>query len=186
MADIPLAESPGNELVPAPGPDVPLDFTALYEEHLPLMIGIAVGKFGISETDAETLAHEVFLDFILKAERVTAVRPWLVASICNASKYYGRVRARSEALPDSIDEKPDPQLARVVDMWPDQLAAREAIACTTARCQLVLRLRYFEGYSVPEIARELNTSEKYAAKLVSECLRQAQRRYDKQGRGAKS
>lgn len=165
---------------------MPPDFAALYEEHLPLMIGIAVGRFGIPETDAETLAHEVFLDFILKAHRVTSVRAWLVGSICNASRYYGRVRARSEALPDAIEEKPDPHLTRVVDMWPDQLAARQAFACTTARCQLVLHLRYFEEYSIPEIARELDVSEKYAAKLVSECLHQAKRRYEKQGRGSKS
>ena len=186
MPDTPLAGSPGSELVPAPRPVLPPDFAALYEEHLPLIVGIAVGRFGISETDAETLAHEVFLDFILKAHRVTSVRAWLVASICNASRYYGRVRARSERLPDTIGEKPDPHLTRVLDMWPDQLAAREAIACTTARCQLVLHLRYFEGYSIPEIASELNTTEKYAAKLVSECLRQAKRRYDEQGRGSTS
>jgi RNA polymerase sigma factor (sigma-70 family) len=186
VEDIPIAGSSGSELVPVPSPVMPPDFEALYEEHLPLMVGIAVGRFGISETDAETLAHEVFLDFILKAHRVTSVRAWLVASICNASRHYGRVRTRSEALPDSIGEKADPHLTRVIDMWPDQLAAREAIACTTARCQLVLRLRYFEEYSIPEIARELNISEKYAAKLVSECLHQAKRRYEKQGRGAKS
>jgi hypothetical protein len=68
------------------------------------------------------------------------VRAWLVTSICNASRCYGRVRARSEGLPDAIEEKPHPHLARVVDMWPDQLAARQAFACTTARCQLVLHL----------------------------------------------
>ncbi|HEX8619535.1 MAG TPA: sigma-70 family RNA polymerase sigma factor [Thermoanaerobaculia bacterium] len=163
----------------------PFDFAALYESHLGVMIGLAVGRYGVPETDAETLAHEVFVDFILKAHRVTDVRAWLVASICNASKYYTRVRARSETLPESFAEKPDPQLSRVLEMWPDQLAAREAFAGTTPRAQLVLRLRYFEGYSIPEIARELNITEKYASKLVSECLRQAKRRYEKKGMSVK-
>jgi RNA polymerase sigma factor (sigma-70 family) len=191
VADTPLDEetAPADEPVthPAAVPDAaPQDFEALYEEHVPVMIGFAVKRFGISETDAQTLAHEVFLDFILKARRVTNVRAWLIASMRNASRYYVRVRARSEALPDTFDEKPDPQLARVIDMWPEQLAARQAIGCTTARCQLVLGLRYLEGYSVPEIARELNISEKYASKLVFECLEQAKRRYAKMARGAKS
>jgi len=157
---------------------------AIYEEYLPLLIGIAVGRFGVPESDAETLAHEVFTDFMLKSARVTEVRAWLVASICNASRYYGRVRGRSEALPDTFAETADPHLMRALDMWPDQLAAREAVALTTPRCQLVLRLRFFEGYTIPEIAAELNITKRYATKLVGECLRQAQRRYEKRTRSA--
>ncbi len=65
---------------------------------------------------------------------------------------------------------------------PDQLAAREAFNCLTPRCQLALRLRYLEGYSVPEIATELDTSAKYAEKLVRRCLRQAQMRYRAKGK----
>ncbi len=164
--------------------DASADIATIYEQYIPVMIGIAVHRFGISETDAETLAHEVFLDFMLKRDRVTEVRAWLIASIFNASRYYGRVRARSETLPDTIDQKPDPHMSRVLDTWPDQLAAREAFGCTTARCQLVLRLRYLEGYTIPELAVELNTTKRYAAKLVGECLQQAQRRYNKRARGA--
>jgi DNA-directed RNA polymerase specialized sigma24 family protein len=148
------------------------------------MIAIAVGKFGISPSDAETLAHDVFVDFFLKRDRIAvgSVRAWLVASMLNASRYYSRVRARSESLPSDFAETGDPNFLRVLDMWPDQLAARQAFSRTTARCQLVLHLRYIEGYTVPEIADELGTTKGYAAKLVSECLRQANRRYTEKGR----
>ena len=154
-----------------------LDFAAIYEKHRRLMISVAVRRFHICEMDAETLAHEVFFDFLAKGSAIADHRGWLVGAICNASRYYLRTRARAEALPDTFAEEPDPRLARVIEMWPNQLAAREAFARTTARCQLVLRLRYLEGYSIPELARELGTTKKYAAKLVSECLRQAHRRY---------
>ena len=107
------------------------------------------------------------------------VRAWLVAAISKACRYYLRVRGRSETLPDNFAEQPDPNSARALDMWPDQLAAQQAISATTARCQLVLHLRYFEGYSVPEIAAELRISTAYATKLVRECLLQARRRYTK-------
>ena len=188
MNDIPLDnQTPPVRPIPVSGSEeAPPDFAALYEDHVPVMIGFAVKRYRISETDAQTLAHEVFLDFILKARRVANVRAWLIASMRNASRYYVRVRARSESLPDSFAERADPRLERVVDMWPDQLAARQAFGCTTARCQLVLALRYLEGYSVPEIARELNITEKYAGKLVIECLDQAKRRYGKMARGVKS
>ncbi len=157
------------------------DFGAVYEENYHLLVGTAVEHFHIAEIDAQTLAHEVFLAYFLKAHEVMDSRAWLVSAICNASKYYLRARARYVPLP--LEDVPDPQLARVNEALPDQIAAREAFSCVTARCQLALRLRYLEGYSIPEIAAELNTSPRYAAKLVSRCLRQAQCRYTKKGDG---
>jgi len=155
------------------------DCGVIYEKHLRLMMWIAKRRFRIPEPEAEPLVHEVFVNFLIKAETVDDVRAWLVAAISNASRYYLRVRERSESLPADFAERPDPHLARVLDMWPDQLAAQQAIAATTARCQLVLRLRYFEGYSIPEIAVELGITSAYATKLVGECLRQVRRRYAK-------
>lgn len=155
------------------------DCGEIYEKYLRLMMWIAKRRFHIPESEAEPLVHEVFVNFLIKIESVADVRAWLVAAISNACRYYLRVRERSETLPADFAERPDPHLARVLDMWPDQLAAQQAIAATTARCQLVLRLRYFEGYSVPEIAAELGITIAYATKLVAECLRQVRRRYAK-------
>ncbi|HYI08448.1 MAG TPA: sigma-70 family RNA polymerase sigma factor [Thermoanaerobaculia bacterium] len=184
---IPATSGSSGEVNPAGAAQLDGDLAAIYEENLPLLIGLAVGRFGISQTDAETLAHDVFVDFFLKRSRVAAAstRAWLVASIFNASQYYVRCRNRVEALPAGYAENADPNLLRVAEMWPDQLAAREAFGCTTARCQLALRLRYMEGYTIPEIAEELGTTSRYAAKLVGECLRQANRRYTKRERAAK-
>lgn len=153
------------------------DVAAIYERHLRLMLWIARRRFRIPEPEAEPLVHEVFVNFLSKAGTIEDVKAWLVAGISNACRYYLRLRDRCEPLPEDIAERPDPQFTRVLDMWPDQLAARQAIASTTARCQLVLRLRYFEGYSVPEIAKELRITNAYATKLLGECLKQAQRRY---------
>ncbi|HEX9160803.1 MAG TPA: sigma-70 family RNA polymerase sigma factor, partial [Thermoanaerobaculia bacterium] len=107
----------------------------------------------------------------------------LIGAICNATRYYLRTRARARAvgLGDLIADEPDPSSMRLIDELPDALVARECFACLTARCQLALRLRYLEGYSVPEIAEELQTSAKYAQKLVSRCLQQANDRYGGKG-----
>ncbi len=153
------------------------DFGAVYEENYRLLVGTAVEHFRISESDAQALAHEVFLAYFLKATEVINSRAWLVSAICNASKHYLRTRARHVPLPSEFVEMPDPRLTRIGEALPDQLAAREAFSCLTARCQVALRLRYLEGYSIPEVAAELSTSPKYAQKLVSRCLRQAQDRY---------
>jgi RNA polymerase sigma factor (sigma-70 family) len=159
------------------------DVGAVYEEHRRLLVGTAVSRYGIGEADAETLVHDVFLAYIIKADEVLDVRSWLVGAICNASKHYVRMRARSVGLPPDIIEEADPASVRVVDQWPAELAARECFDCLTLRCQLALRLRYLEGYSVPEIAAELLTTAKYAQKLVSRCLQQAYDRYQRRGAG---
>ena len=67
-----------------------------------------------------------------------------------------------------------------MDTLPDKLAAREAFACLTSRCQLALRLHYLDGYSIPEIAAQLHITPGYAKKLVARCLRQARERYGKE------
>ncbi len=155
------------------------DFGAIYEANYRLLVGTAIDHFHIAEIDAESLAHEVFLAYFLKADEVLNSRAWLISAIYNACKHYLRLRSRQVPLSGDMVDRPDPQLARIGEILPDQLAARQAFSCLTARCQVALRLRYLEGYSIPEVAAELNTSPKYAQKLVSRCLRQAQDRYTK-------
>ena len=167
------------ELHTAPALSRTDDFGAIYEQNYNLLVRTAIKNYHISELDAEALAHEVFLSYFLKAAEVNNLRAWLVSAVCNAAKAFLRKRARYVPLPEESLEIPDPNLSHVGDTLPDQIAGREAFECVTARCQIALRLRYLEGYSVPEVAAELNTSQKYAQKLISRCLQQARRRYRK-------
>ena len=156
------------------------DFGAIYEENYGLLVGTAM-HYRISEIDAQALAHEVFLAYFLKAGEIINSRAWLVSAIRNASKYHLRKQARVVALSPKTMETPDPRLQRIGESLPDQLAARQAFACLTARCQVALRLRYLEGYRMSEVAEELNISAKYADKLVRRCLQQARQRYGEPG-----
>ena len=155
------------------------DLTTVYADHVALLVGTAVSRYHIAESDAQALAHDVFVAYLLKADEIRDSRAWLLSAICNASKFFIRNQARHVALPAEHADTPDPQWTRILDALPDQLAGRQAFTCLTARCQLALHLRYFEGYSVPEIADALKTTPKYAAKLVARCLRQAHDRYAK-------
>ena len=42
-------------------------FEAIYEEHFDFLVALAMRKFHVPETEAETLAHEVFLTYLRKA-----------------------------------------------------------------------------------------------------------------------
>ena len=157
-----------------------VDFDAVYNQNVPLMIGVAVDRFHISESDAQTLAHQVFLAFFLKADDIRDRHAWFLGAICNACRHYQRVRSRDVELPPGIKSKSDPEFNRIGDSLPDTLAGREAFACLTSRCQLALRLHYLDGYSIPEIAAQLHITPGYAKKLVARCLRQARERYGKE------
>jgi RNA polymerase sigma factor (sigma-70 family) len=159
-----------------------IDFDAVYNQHVPLMIGVAVERFRISESDAQTLAHQVFLAFFLKFNDIRDQRSWFVGAISNACRHYLRKRARDVELSEEMAEKPDPRFVRVSDSLPDELAAREAFGCLTSRCQLALRLHYLDGYSVPEIAAQRHITPAYAKKLVARCLKQARERYGRKDR----
>ena len=151
-----------------------IDFDAAYDAHVPVLIGLAIERFHVTEADAQMLAHEVFLAYFLKAETVRDVRAWLVGALCNAARHFVRKHARDVELPPEMVNEPDPR--REAEALPDQIAAREAIGCVSARCELALRLRYLEGYSIPELAAHLKTTPRYAQNLVSRCLQQARDR----------
>ena len=153
-------------------------FEEIYEQHFGFLVGIAVRKFRVPESEAETLAHEVFLSYFKHAEQVRDLRSWFVGAICHASRYYWRTNARivSSDEPSHLD-RIDPASTRILDSLPDQLAAREALQGLTQRDQEILRLRYFEGLSINELAERLGLKSKYTQKLVMKCLRRAEQQY---------
>jgi len=157
-------------------------FAEIYEEHFKLLVAIAVQKFRVPDSEAETLAHEVFLTYLRKAQSILDLRAWLIGAICHASRHYWRLNGRLVAVANAADlDRIDPASTRILDSLPDQLAAREALECLSPRCQEVLRLRYFEGCTIPEMAARLGVKTKYAAKLVTKCLRRAERTFDEKG-----
>ena len=158
-------------------------FTAIYEQHFPLLAQIAVHKFRVPDTEAETLAHEVFLTYLRKSDTINDLRGWLIGAICHASRHYWRLNGRNVNVEEDFDfDRVDPSSMRIVDSLPAQIAAREALECLSPRCQEILRLRYFEGWTMHEIADHFGVKPKYAQKLVSKCLRRAEMMYGAKGK----
>lgn len=158
-------------------------FEELYAEHFDFLVAVAVRKFRVPESDAESLAHEVFLSFLRRSESVQNIHSWILGAICHASRYYWRQNGRViEPLDDEkAFERPDPATTRILDSLPDQIAAREALEGLRPRDQEILRMRYFEGCSIVEIAGRLGVKAKYAQKLLTKVLRRAERNYRRKG-----
>ena len=160
----------------------PAQFEATYEKYFPLLTQVAVFKFQVPDTEAETLVHDVLLSYLRKGTAIVDLRPWLIGAICHASRHYWRLNGRIiDADPAAQLDRVDPATVDILDSLPDQIAAREALECLSPRCQQILHMRYFEGCTIPEIAKRLGVKSKYASKLVTKCLRRAEKMFAKEG-----
>ncbi|HYM61401.1 MAG TPA: sigma-70 family RNA polymerase sigma factor [Thermoanaerobaculia bacterium] len=160
-----------------PLPQTAPDVGALYTEHRILLLHIACRKFRIPDSDAESLLQEVFLSYMQVGTQIRDVRSWLVAAMCNASRHYWRSHARTESLPPNIGERSDPDSHGLAEMFAMQLTVRRALEYLQPRCRETLYLHYFEGRSASDVAKEMDTTNRYAEKLIHNCLKRAREIY---------
>jgi RNA polymerase sigma factor (sigma-70 family) len=153
-------------------------FEALYTSQYDFLCNVAVRKFRVPDTDAGTLVHDVFVTYLKRCEIIHDEKRWLLGAICHASRYYWRSHSRDLPAEEQEFDRVDPASQNILDSLPNQLAAREVLECLAPRCQEVLRLRYFDGCSIQEIADRYGLKVKYTQKLVTKCLRRAERLYN--------
>src|ERR1051325_3291997 len=162
---------------PAPPVSAADDVEALYLEHRSLLLYVASRKFRIPESDSENLIQEVFLSFLQSGTKIDNVRAWLVAAMCNASRHYWRAQGRAESLPEDIGDHSDPGSHGLADQFATQMTVRQALQYLQPRCRETLWLHYFEGRSAGDVARELETTNSYAEKLIHNCLKRVREIY---------
>jgi len=171
-------KEPVTQPVPQPsGPNPHDDVALLYEQHRSLLLYVACRKFRVPETDAENLIQEVFLSFLQTGTSIDKPRAWLVAAMCNASRHYWRASGRTESLPDDFNEHSDPDSQSLVDEFSNRMTVRQVLKYLQQRCRETLWLHYFEGRSAGDVARELQTTHRYAEKLIHNCLKRAREIY---------
>lgn len=155
----------------------PDDIEALYLSHRKLLFFIACRKFRVPELDAENLIQEVFLSYLQVGTEIKDTRSWLVAAMCNASRHYWRSQGRTESLPDDIGERSDPGSHTIADTFAMKMTVWETLQYLQPRCRETIQLHYYEGRSANEVAREFQTTSRYAEKLIHNCLKRVRQIY---------
>jgi RNA polymerase sigma factor (sigma-70 family) len=153
------------------------DVETLYIEHRTLLLYVAARKFRIPESDAENLIQEVFLSFLQTGTKIDNVRAWLVAAMCNASRHYWRAQGRTESLPEDFSDHADTQSVGLADAFATKMTVRQALNYLQPKCRETLWLHYFEGRSANDVAREMETTNRYAEKLIHNCLKRVREIY---------
>ena len=171
------SEKPQPRPEPAPPSAAADDVETLYVQHRSLLLYVACRKFRIPDSDAENLIQEVFLSFLQTGTKIENIRAWLVAAMCNASRHYWRAQGRTESLPDDFSDHSDPGSHGLADQFATNMTVRQALDYLQPRCRETLWLHYFEGRSAGDVARELETTNRYAEKLIHNCLKRVREIY---------
>src|SRR3954453_14752192 len=153
------------------------DVETLYHEHRTLLLFIACRKFRIPDCDSENLIQDVFLSYLQTGTTIENVRAWLVAAMCNASRHYWRAQGRTESLPDDFTDRLDPSSQGLADMFALQMTIHQALGYLAQKCRDTLDLHYFKGMSAVEVAVVLDTTPRYAEKLIHNCLQRVRQIY---------
>lgn len=153
------------------------DVEALYLQHRTLLLYVACRKFRVPDSDAENLIQEVFLSFLQTGTKIGNIRAWLVAAVCNASRHYWRCQGRLESLPDDFGDHSDPGTHGLDDRMALEMTVRQALDYLQPKCRETLWLHYFEGRSAGDVAREFETTNRYAEKLIHNCLKRVREIY---------
>lgn len=169
-------EAPRPVSAPAEAP-AEVDLGAMYVNYRMLLLSVACRKFRVPEYEAENLIQEVFLSYLQAGTRIENAKAWLVAAMCNASRHYWRAQGRTEALPEDFEERCDPTSSGVADRVAQEMTLRQALGYLQPRCRQTLYLHYFEGRSAGDVAREMETTNRYAEKLIHNCLKRAREIY---------
>ena len=68
---------------PDPKPDAP---EAFYDHYIPLLVALGTAECGLSQPDAQKLAHEVLVASCANVARIPDLRAWLTATMRSAAR----------------------------------------------------------------------------------------------------
>lgn len=158
--------------------------TSAYNELVRKYSGRVYGRsYGIlrSSADAEEAVQDVFLAVFRTIERYRFERPfihWLNTVTLNACRMILRRRASEARKRQAAQEKAPP----VEHPQPPDAALRalvlELLDTLDPGTRLPLMMRFIEGYSYPEIARELELSESAVKMRVSRGAKKLRELYE--------
>ena len=155
---------------PLPAPSPP---EAVYVRLFPRLVAMAWARFGVPETVAVDLSHDVFVRWMAGRSRIVNDEAWLAVAMFNECRHYiarcSREREFRRDLPQDAPEAaidPEPDLHR-------QLSIGTIVAALDQKTQSVLRMHYLEGRTAGEIAVSLGTTPRYAEKLIHKGLERA-------------
>ncbi|MCU1347253.1 MAG: rpoE [Acidobacteria bacterium] len=149
-----------------PAVDPELDPVAhAYRAHAQLLWYVGLEQFHVPREEVGALVNDVFVSYLRHHARVRAERAWLVGAMRNACAEYWRVHGRTgEPLGETreaVDEKSE--------AWDERLDISRILAELAPKCRTALRLRYYDGLKLEELAGRLAITVNNAKQVLHRC-----------------
>lgn len=147
--------------------------------HAALLRRVAMRKFDIPASEADSLVHDVFINYLAGRLQPKDVRAYLISAICNASRNYWRSR-RSESRIFSEEESAPDDLSttdafETVSM---NLVIGAILAKLGPRCREILQRYYLYGHDTPSIAAAMKTTCSNVNYLMYSCRKRARAAFE--------
>lgn len=142
---------------------------ALYTEHFDYLVNLARRKYDIPPDEAETLTHDVFLNYLRCNESVENDLAYLTIGLLRACGEYWRRRRREPSESQPTRSRSCPRSASE-DALVKKLTVGAAVKLLRERCRRTLSLYFVEGCTAKEVASQVGTTRRYAEKLIRNCL----------------
>ena len=155
----------------------PTSFEEIYLTYAARLRTIAIRKFHVPPSEADTLVHDVFTTFFMHASSVHAVEPYLIGAICNASRHYRRTSDAAAALFCGATPCAAAQTGALSDEIERKLLLSRVLRGIGRRCRELLQAYYIQGDTTQAIADVLRSTRPTVHVFLHQCRKRALARY---------
>jgi len=132
-----------------------------------------LARYGVPAQDAEDLIQTTVISTLRSWERLAEPEGWMIRTLVNQCLMYWRRRRRHpEAQIDAETAAGfNPQIPSPEDRWVERRDIERQLAKLPTKCQRLLRLRFFDGFSAAEVAQLLGREVSSIYSLTHRCMK---------------
>lgn len=145
----------------------------VYVRYYRLLSSIATRTFSIPQDDVAPLAHDAFVAFFRNRHRIQNDAAWFVGVMYNLCREYWRAKGHEERARLTFI----PALPKPFDTASARVDLERALRRLPGRFLTAIRLRFFEGLSIDEVAASLGVTPDNARQIIHRGLMRARQRF---------
>lgn len=154
------------------------EFLALYDKYRKMVYALAL-SYTRSPQDAEDICQTAFLRLLERPPAPGKERPWLAAVTVNQCK--SLLRSSERRLRAELSEEAE---AGLPFAQPEEAALWTALAELLPEQRALIHLRFYEGFTVAELAKQYKTVPAVISARLYRAKQQLKRRLEDEEHGA--
>jgi RNA polymerase sigma-70 factor (ECF subfamily) len=138
---------------------------------------IAQYQFRFNEATAEDITQDILIKLVKNLSKITNIRAWLQKSVRN--RCIDHFRKKKEVLWENLPEIISKDKTCEMEQMEMLSMLKECISQLHERCQLILHLKFLEGYNQKEISHKIGLPYSQIPVNQSRCLQKLRKIIEK-------